>query len=1003
MSDETLLLVDGSSYLFRAFHALPDLRNKQGEPTGAIHGVVGMLRRLRDDTRLHGGARYGAVVFDAPGRTFRDDWYAGYKATRNETPSDLQSQIAPIHGMARALGWPLLIVPGIEADDVIATLAARARAAGMRTVVSTSDKDLAQLVDDKTILVNTMTRDGSPPEPMDRDGVIARFGVPPERIVDFLTLTGDSVDNIPGVDKVGPKTAARWINEYGDLDGVMGSAAVIGGKVGENLRAALEWLPQAKRLVTVRADCDLSEHLGDGFDALEMREEDTAVLRQLFERWELRSYSRRLEAAAGDNGGARPGGRAGSRAAVGGPMPGAAAALAATQRARPRAPVAHGGIRIADRTDGAVADRGGVGGVGGASGVEGVGGVEGAAGAEDAGPATSAGDEAAEPHAPEPAKVYDLVSTEAQLDAWIARITAAELVAFDCETNSLDPVRAEIVGVALSTEPYQGCYIPVAHRYPGVPDQLDRTLVLERLRSWLESEAHAKVGQNVKYDSHVLANYGIALRGLAHDTLLESYVIEAHRTHTLDALAARHLERRTLTYEDVAGRGVKQLSFDQVDLERAMAYSAEDAEVALQLHYHLHPQIVADPKLDRIYREIEMPTERVLFGMERHGVLIDGQRLERQSAELAASLHALEVEAYQLAGQPFNLGSPKQLGDLLFRTLKLPVVKKTASGAPSTDEEVLEKLAEDFPLPRAILRWRALAKLKSTYCDKLPQMVSPRTGRVHTTYGQAVAVTGRLSSTDPNLQNIPIRTAEGRRIREAFIAGPGNVVLSADYSQIELRIMAHISEDAGLLGAFAEGIDVHQATAAEVFGASLNEVTNEQRRYAKVINFGLIYGMSAFGLAANLGIERDAARRYIERYFARYPGVAAYMERTRALAREQGYVETVFGRRLWLAEIRSPNGPRRAAAERAAINAPMQGTAADLIKLAMIDIWDWLLGSGLRSRLIMQVHDELVFEVPTDEVEQMRVEIPRRMASVAALKVPLVADVGVGANWDEAH
>jgi DNA polymerase-1 len=969
MSDETLLLVDGSSYLFRAFHALPDLRNKQGEPTGAIHGIVGMLRRLREDERLHGGARYGAVVFDAPGRTFRDDWYAHYKATRTETPTDLQAQIPAIHEISRALGWPLLIVPGIEADDVIATLAERARGAGMRTIVSTSDKDLAQLVDDRTLLVNTMTRDGSPPEPLDRDGVVARFGVPPERIIDLLTLTGDSVDNIPGVDKVGPKTAAKWVNQYGDLDGVIAHAGSIGGKVGENLRAALEWLPEGRRLVTVRRDCDLTAHIAEGFEDLAMRDEDTPALRRLFDRWELRTYARRLGADSPPAGGATD---------ASGPMPGATAALAAGARGRPRAPVQHGGIRIADRTlgtDGADVDL-----------------------QADADAAA-----AAAPREPEPEKVYELVTTVAALDAWVERIAAADLVAFDCETDSLDPVRARIVGIALAVEPYHACYIPVAHRYPGVPDQLERGYVLERLRPWIESESRAKVGQHSKYDRHVLANHGISLGGLAHDTLLESYVLEAHRTHNLDSLAARHLDRRTLTYEEVAGRGAKQLTFDQVDLERATRYSAEDAEVTVHLHRHLYPQIAADPKLERVYRQIEMPTERVLFGMERHGVLVDTGRLERQSAELASSMHALELEAHQLAGQPFNVGSPKQLGDLLFGTLKLPVVKKTASGAPSTDEEVLEKLAEDFPLPRAILRWRALAKLKSTYCDKLPQMVSPRTGRVHTTYGQAVAVTGRLSSTDPNLQNIPIRTAEGRRIREAFIAAPGNVVLSADYSQIELRIMAHISEDAGLLGAFADGIDVHRATAAEVFGVPLADVSSEQRRYAKVINFGLIYGMSAFGLAANLGIERDAARSYIERYFARYPGVAAYMERTRSLARDQGYVETVFGRRLWLAEIRSPNGPRRAAAERAAINAPMQGTAADLIKLAMIDIWDWLIGQGLGSRLIMQVHDELVFEVPAAEVDRMRIEIPRRMASVAALKVPLVAEVGVGANWDEAH
>ena len=926
-----------------------------------------MLRRLRDDTRLHGGARYGAVVFDAPGKTFRDDWYPEYKANRKATEPDLVSQIAPIHALSRAMGWPVIVVPGIEADDVIATLATRARAAGMRTVVSTGDKDLAQLVDDDTVLVNTMTRDGSPPELMDRDGVVARFGVAPERIVDFLTLTGDTVDNIPGVDKVGPKTAVKWITQYGDLDGVIAHAGDIGGKVGENLRAALDWLPQGRRLVTVRSDCDLAEHLADGFDDLAMGDEDVEALRELFERWELRTFARRLEEqlAGGGQGDGQQGGR-GSRAARSG----------GAQGSIPQ--VGHGGIRQAD----------------GPAGREGPAAGAGAASADEAGPPA---------RGPEPDKDYEQVTTEERLDAWLARIEAADLVAFDTETTSLDPARAELVGLSLSVEPWQACYIPVAHRYAGVPDQLDRDLVLGKLRGWLESADHAKVGQNLKYDMHVLANHGIAFAGLAHDTLLQSYVLEAHRTHGMDALAARHLERRTITFEEVAGKGAKQLGFDQVDLERATAYAAEDAEVTMDLHRHLHPQIEADPKLAYIYRDIEIPTERVLFGMEQHGVLIDSDRLRLQSAELATRLHDYERKAQELAGQPFNLGSPKQLAELLFGKMGMPVVKKTASGAPSTDEEVLEKLAGDHPLAKTLLEWRGLSKLKSTYTDKLPLMVSPRTGRVHTTYGQAVAVTGRLSSTDPNLQNIPIRTAEGRRIREAFIAPPGHVLLSADYSQIELRIMAHISEDAGLLAAFAEGADVHRATAAEVFNVASDAVTSEQRRYAKVINFGLIYGMSAFGLASNLGIERDAARSYIDRYFARYPGVAAYMDRTRQLARDQGYVETVFGRRLWLAEIRSPNGPRRAAAERAAINAPMQGTAADLIKLAMVDIWDWLVASGLKARPVMQVHDELVFEVPDGEVETLRVEVPRRMAAVASLKVPLVAEVGVGSNWDEAH
>ena len=983
MSDDTLLLVDGSSYLFRAFHALPDLRNKQGEPTGAIHGIVGMLRRLRDDERLHGAARHGAVVFDAPGRTFRDEWFADYKANRKETEPDLVSQIPPIHELAAAMGWPVLVVPGIEADDVIATLAARARAAGMRTIVSTGDKDLAQLVDDRTLLVNTMTRDGSPPVPMDREGVIARFGVPPERIVDFLTLTGDAVDNIPGVDKVGPKTAAKWIHQYGSLDGVIAHAADIGGKVGENLRAALDWLPQGRRLVTVKADCDLGQWVGDGFDSLRMGEEDGEKLMVLFDRWELRTFARRLAEKLGE-----------SAAAAG---PGGGGGIV------PR--VGHGGVRLPDPAIGPGANGSGAA-TDGRDGTGGTGGANGANGANDGrdpGPEDGANGAGPVASKDEPVKAYEQVLTADRLDAWIERIEAAGLVAFDTETTSLDPHRAELVGISLSVEPWQACYIPLAHRYTGAPEQLDRDFVLGRLRRWLESAAHAKVGQNLKYDMHVLAGYGIRFGGLAHDTMLESYVLEAHRTHGMDALAARHLDRRTIVYEQVAGKGAKQIGFDQVDLEQATAYAAEDADVTLHLHRHLYPQIAADEKLSYIYGSIEIPTERVLFGMEQLGVLIDGELLRQQSTELAARLHEIERAAHALAGQPFNLGSPKQLAELLFGKLGMPVVKKTASGAPSTDEEVLEKLALDHPLAKTLLEWRGLSKLKSTYTDKLPLMVSPRDGRVHTTYGQAVAVTGRLASTDPNLQNIPIRTAEGRRIREAFIAPPGHKLLSADYSQIELRIMAHISEDPGLLAAFAAGMDVHRATAAEVFNTGVDQVTAEQRRYAKVINFGLIYGMSAFGLASNLGIERDAARSYIDRYFARYPGVAAYMERTRELAREQGYVETVFGRRLWLAEIRSPNGPRRAAAERAAINAPMQGTAADLIKLAMVDIWDWLIGSGLKARPVMQVHDELIFEVPDDEVEALKAEVPKRMASVATLKVPLVAEVGVGVNWDEAH
>ncbi|MGE0799745.1 MAG: DNA polymerase I [Lautropia sp.] len=1002
MSDKTLLLVDGSSYLFRAFHALPDLRNKEGEPTGAIHGIVGMLRRLREDTRLHGGAGYGAMVFDAPGKTFRDEWYAGYKANRTETPTDLQRQIAPIHELSVALGWPLLVVPGIEADDVIGTLAVRARAAGLRTIISTGDKDLAQLVDGSTLLVNTMTRDGSPADAVDAEGVRARFGVGPDRIVDFLSLTGDAVDNIPGVDKVGPKTAAKWLAQYGSLDDVIAHAGEIGGKIGENLRAALDWLPQARRLVTVRTDCDLSEWVGD-IDQLRFRPEDTEALSRLFARWGLRTFARRLEAATaaeaavltpppgsvGGNGAAGRAGTAGGAAAAAGTGATTAAAAPTAAAATAAAAAATDAVAAA-ATDAAATDAAAT----DAAATE---------AAVTAAAATDADATAAVAAAAAPATEYETIFTEAALDRWLAIIAAAPLTAFDTETTSLDPMQAEIVGVSLSVEPYRACYIPLAHRYAGAPDQLPRDAVLARLKPWLEDAGRLKVGQNLKYDIHVLANHGIAFAGLAHDTMLQSYVLEAHRTHGMDALAARHLERRTIVFAEIAGKGVSQINFEQVEIERAGTYAAEDAEVTMHLHRTLWPRIEADAKLLHIYRDIEIPTTIVLQAVERTGVLIDGPALVRQSDELAHQLMEIERQAYEAAGQPFNLGSPKQLGELLFKQLQLPVIKKTASGAPSTDEEVLEKLALDYPLPKLILQWRGLAKLKSTYTDKLPRMIQPRTGRVHTTYSQATAVTGRLASNDPNLQNIPIRSSEGRRIREAFIAPPGRRLMSADYSQIELRIMAHISQDAGLLRAFADGIDVHRATASEVFGVPLAEVSPEQRRYAKVINFGLIYGMSAFGLASNLGIERDAARNYIERYFARYPGVAAYMERTRVEAKQQGYVETVFGRRLWLAEINSPNGPRRAAAERAAINAPMQGTAADLIKMAMIDIHRWIGETALGARLIMQVHDELVFEVPETEVELLRGELPRRMAGIATLSVPLIAEVGVGANWDEAH
>ncbi|HMM50742.1 MAG TPA: DNA polymerase I [Burkholderiaceae bacterium] len=940
MSEKTLLLVDGSSFLYRAFHAMPDLRTGSGEPTGAVRGMVAMLRRLRADGKLSGGATHGAVVFDAPGKTFRDDWYAEYKANRKAMPEDLARQIPVIHEMVRALGWPLLMIEGIEADDVIATLAAEASRQGMNTVISTGDKDLAQLVDDRVVLINTMTsREGGPVERLDREGVIARFGVPPELMVDWLTLVGDSVDNVPGVDKVGPKTAVKWLAQYGSLEAIVEHADAIGGVVGENLRKALDWLPVARRLVTVKTDCDLGPQVESIDASLDLADEDPVALRELFERCEFRSWLRELDDAAAAAGPSAPGADGGA----------ARAGSAPADRARASAHAA--------------------------------GGAHAAAGSPD----------------------YETVLDDEALERWIARIEAADLVAFDTETTSLDPMAAELVGLSLSIAPWEACYVPVAHRYAGAPAQLAREHVLARLRGWLEDPARAKVGQNLKYDTHVLENHGVRLAGVAHDTLLESYVLEAHRNHDLDSLAERHLGRRTVTYQEVAGKGASQIGFEQVPIERAARYAAEDADVAMHLHRTLYPRIAGHERLERIYREIEIPVSVVLQRMERNGVLIDADALLRQSGELGRKLHEFERRAIEAAGQPFNLNSPKQLGEILFGRLGLPVIRKTASGAPSTDEEVLAKLAEDYPLPRIVLDWRALAKLKSTYTDKLPKMVDPRSGRVHTSYSQAVAVTGRLASSDPNLQNIPVRTAEGRRIREAFVAPPGASIVSADYSQIELRIMAHLSRDESLLRAFEQGLDVHRATAGEIFGIAPAEVSAEQRRYAKVINFGLIYGMSAYGLAANLGIERDAAKNYIERYFARYPGVARYMDETRALARSQGYVETVFGRRLWLAEINSPSGPRRAAAERAAINAPMQGTAADLIKMAMIAVQRWLDERAMASKLIMQVHDELVLEVPQDELEEVRSGLPRLMTGVARLSVPLEVECGAGANWEQAH
>ncbi len=913
--DKTLLLVDGSSYLYRAFHALPDLRSPDGHPTGAMHGMVNMLRRLRQDYP----AAYIACVFDAKGKTFRDDMYPDYKATRASMPDDLRLQIEPIHEAVKHMGWPILMVDGVEADDVIGTLSVQASALGLKTVISTGDKDLAQLVNDKVMLINTMSN-----EKLDEAGVLAKFGVAPDRIIDYLTLIGDTVDNIPGVSKCGPKTALKWLAAHGSLQGVMDNAASISGAVGENLRTALEWLPRGRELITVKLDCDLAGHMVSISESLVALPEDKDGLRDFFARYGFKTLLREIDVST-------PSGPAALLNSPEGDLFGGAADV----------PVIRG--------------------------------------------------------------EYETVTTLDQLDKWLALIDAAALTSVDTETTSLEPMTAQMVGISLSVEAGKGAYIPVAHRYAGVPEQLSRELVLEKMKGWLEDPAKPKVGQNLKYDSHIFANHGVTLRGIVHDTLLQSYVFESHKPHDMDNMAMRHLGYTTIPFTDVCGKGAGQICFDQVELGRATEYAAEDSDITLRLHEAMKGHVLNDPKLTYIYTNIELPTSVVLQKIERNGVLIDGALLDVQSAELGARIMELEQKAYELAGGPFNLGSPKQIGEIFFGKLQLPVIKKTPTGAPSTDEEVLQKLAEDFPLPKILLEYRSMSKLKSTYTDKLPRMVNRDTGRVHTNYSQAVAVTGRLASNDPNLQNIPIRTAEGRRIREAFIAGPGNVIVSADYSQIELRIMAHISGDEAMLRAFSEGEDIHRATASEIFGIAPAEVQSEQRRYAKVINFGLIYGMSAFGLASNLGIERGAAQSYIDKYFARFSGVRQYMEDTRMQAKARGYVETVFGRRLWLPEINSPNGPRRQGAERAAINAPMQGTAADLIKLAMIAVQGWLEKDGLATRMIMQVHDELVLEVPQAELELVKVKLPALMAEVASLKVPLLAEVGVGNNWDEAH
>jgi DNA polymerase-1 len=923
-----LVLIDGSSYLYRAFHALPQLTAPDGSPTGALHGVVNMLRAT-----LKEKPDCAAFVVDASGPTFRDALYDQYKANREAMPEELRAQIEPMLLIVEALGFPILRVAGVEADDVIGTLALEAQATGVEVTISTGDKDFAQLVRPGIVLVNTMKTLHSDGTRLDSDAsVIAKFGVRPDQIIDLLALMGDTADNIPGVDKCGPKTAAKWLAEFGTLDNVMANAAKVGGKIGENLRAALGYLPRSRLLATIKTDVplELPHH------ALILREREPGKLRRLYTRYGFKQALRELDGIAVE-----------SRATTDGAMRGTAAGHARSGAAEETAP------------DPALAIKG----------------------------------------------EYECVSSREQLDAWIDRLRTAELIAFDTETDALDPMRANIVGISFAVEVGRACYIPLAHIYPGAPAQLELAATLDALRAILEDAGKLKVGQHGKYDLHVLSRHGVDVRGYAHDTMLESFVLNATATrHDMDSLASRYLGYDTIKYADVAGKGAKQILFSQVALDDATRYAAEDADVTLRLHRALHPRLLGEPSLERVYREIEMPLVPVLERIEANGVLVDATELRRQSMDLGKRMHAAQLKAHEIAGHPFNLDSTKQLQAILFDELKLDAAVKTPGGQPSTNEEALEAIAEMHPLPRLILEYRGLAKLRSTYTEKLPDAINPATGRVHTSYHQAGAATGRLASSDPNLQNIPIRTEDGRRIRKAFIAPPGRKILACDYSQIELRIMAHLSGDPKLLSAFENSQDVHRATAAEVFNAASPEaVTGDQRRAAKAINFGLMYGMSAFGLARQLGIARGEAQDYIALYFTRYPGVRAYMERTRAQAKDQGYVETVFGRRLYLPDIHARNQGLRSGAERAAINAPMQGTAADIIKRAMVAVDAWLQPHATRALMIMQVHDELVFEVDADFVETLRVEVVARMQDAAELQVPLVVDAGVGDDWDQAH
>ncbi|AWH23254.1 DNA polymerase I [Stenotrophomonas sp. ZAC14D2_NAIMI4_6] len=921
-----LVLIDGSSYLYRAFHALPPLSNAQGEPTGALFGVVNMLR-----STLKERPAYVAFVVDAPGKTFRDDLYDQYKANRPPMPDDLRSQVEPMCRIVEALGISILRIPGVEADDVIGTLALQGVAQDLKVTISTGDKDFAQLVRPGIELVNTMT--GSR---MDSDAaVMDKFGVRADQIIDLLALMGDTVDNVPGVEKCGPKTAAKWLAEYQTLDGVMAAAPTMKGKIGENLRAALDRLPLNRDLVTIRTDVELEASPS----TLALREQDVPVLTELYARYGFTQALKEL----------------------GAPLPAPTAASEATPSLRGTAAGFARGSAEAP-----------------------------AAGELD--PALAAPGE------------YETVLTDEQLQAWVQRLQQAELISFDTETDALDAMRARLVGISLAVEPGKAAYIPVGHDYPGAPAQLPLQQVLDALRPLLQDPAKKKLGQHGKYDLHVLRRHGVEVQGYHDDSMLESFVLNSTATrHDMDSLALRYLGYNTIKFEDVAGKGAKQIPFSQVGIDEASGYAAEDADITLRLHHALRPQLLAEPSLDSVYRSIEMPLVPVLTTIEANGVHIDTAELRRQSQDLSSRMLAAQQKATELAGRSFNLDSPKQLQAVLFDELKLPAVVKTPKGQPSTNEEALEAIADQHELPRVILEYRGLAKLRSTYTDKLPEMVNPDTGRVHTSYHQSGAATGRLSSSDPNLQNIPIRTDDGRRIRRAFVAPDGCQLLAADYSQIELRIMAHLSEDPGLVRAFEQGADVHRATAAEVFGRTLDEVTPNERRAAKAINFGLMYGMSAFGLARNLGIDRGQAQDYVALYFSRYPGVRDFMERMRQQAREQGYVETLFGRRLYLNDINARNQGLRAGAERAAINAPMQGTAADIIKRAMVSVDQWLRDSGAPARMILQVHDELVFESAAGFTEELRKQVVEHMSQAAQLRVPLVVDTGIGSNWDEAH